>query len=301
MEMHSEDNSAVQRMEGHQSNMSEESRIPPARPISPCDSEISVGCEDEQKESAGSPMDMSAEVNFTTEDDDDGDDTEVEPHSPSTSRGGVSPALSSVSVHTESFTYLSDDDYFRPLKRLAMSSSSPTPSEQRALSESPHASPRVDTPQTFSPDSRPQNILSPPLIKKSDEEEEEEERQQRIERSIEEEKNNRLRSFSILDILSYKPSRRKSSVPVKIVRPWDNREEKLREEKSSNRSNDNKTETGKNGKQDKGGALDALFKMTNKTLDNLNKEEKTGMFRNQSLYWYIIKVKQCMLNILKFI
>ncbi|KAF2351273.1 Homeobox domain [Trinorchestia longiramus] len=249
------------------------------RPPSPSDSEISVGCE-EQKRSAGSPMDMSAEVHFTTEDDGDVD-TEVEPQSPSTSREGASPALSSLSVHTESLNYLSDDEYFRPLKRLAMSSSSPTPSERRPNSSSPN--PPISSPQTCSLETSRQSCQSPPL-KKSNEEVDIEEQQQRIERSLEEEKNSRLRSFSILDILSYKPSRRKSSVPVKIVRPWDCREENSSGEKTQNRNHD-KSEGVKSGKaNDKGGALDALFKMTNKTLDNLNKEDKTdasSLFNNR--------------------
>lgn len=290
-----------------------ESRIPPgdgslSRPPSPCDSEISVGCEQHDRANnniknnnnkvvnkcAGSPMDMSADVNFTTEEDDEGNDTE--PHSPYTPRGTASPALSSTSLHTESYTYLSDDEYFRPLKRLAMSSSSPTPSEQLHLIRQSHSTSPNSSPQMVSPaaitscsllESRPPHVLSPPLIKKSlDDDEEEtgdeaseaEARNQRLERSLQEEKNNRLRSFSILDILSYKPSRRKSSVPVKIVRPWDSREDKKPENRGANRNdNGGKQESGKSGKQDKGGALDALFKMTNKTLDNLNKEDKTGM------------------------
>ena len=255
------------------------------RPSSPCDSEISVGCEEEQKQqqqSVGSPMDTSREVHFTTEDEND-DDTEVEPQSPSTSRGGPSPALSSASVHTESLSYMSDDEYFRPLKRLAMSSSSPTPSERRPSSSSPQVSPQISSPlQTCSPDSSSLPIRSPcvisPAIKKSSEEDDNESVNERIEGSLEHEKNNGLRSFSILDILSYKPSRRKSSVPVKIVRPWDSRDESSADEKSPCRSVPEKPEAAKGGKQngDKCGALDALFKMTNKTLDNLNKEDKTG-------------------------
>ncbi|XP_018008345.1 transcription factor LBX1 [Hyalella azteca] len=249
------------------------------RPPSRSDSEISVGCEDEQKRSDGSPMDMSAEAHFSTEDDGDVD-TEVEPHSPSTSRGGHSPALSSASVHTESFNYLSDDEYFRPLKRLAMSSTSPTPSERRPNSSS--SNPPIPSPLTCSMDASRQSCSSP--TKKLQEDAEAEERQQRIERSLEEEKNNRLRSFSILDILSYKPSRRKSSVPVKIVRPWD-REENSRCEKIQQRNHQDKSEGTKSSKtNDKGGALDALFKMTNKTLDNLNKEDKTdasSLFNNR--------------------
>jgi len=277
------------------------------RPASPCDSEISVGCEEEAQQQQQqqqppqqtttstpptSPMDMAGADNIYNDGGDADEDTEMEPQSPTTSRGGPSPALSSTSVHTESLSYLSEDEYFRPLKRLAMSGTSPTPSErlrflqQQTNSFSPlqHSVLSPPTPrQISSPDTiRPINLLSPPplILKKLTEEEE----QDRIQRSLEEEKNNGLRSFSILDILSYKPppSRRKSSVPVKIVRPWDNRGDSSSDDgspvrqqmKSEPQSNNNNNKS--NNKNDKGGALDALFKMTNQTLDNLNKDDKAG-------------------------
>lgn len=237
------------------------------RPPSPCDSEISVGCEGEARRHEGqdqdqdqdhqpSPMDMTAHADTSTEDED------TEPQSPSTSRGAPSPTLSSGSLHTESFTYLSDDEYFRPLKRLAMSSTSPPPpqQQQQQVPLSPQQEPEPK-PSPPSPEPQPQEPQEPAaLMARGDV------------AAAEQKQAAGLRSFSILDILSYKPSRRKSSVPVKIVRPWDTREEGSTDPPAKSAGQSDK----KSGNNDKGSALDALFKMTNKTLDNLNKDEKTG-------------------------
>ncbi|XP_045593214.1 barH-like 1 homeobox protein [Procambarus clarkii] len=224
------------------------------RPTSPCESEISVGCEARQDDRP-SPMDMTH-----TDDDDDEDDTE--PQSPSTSRGAPSPTLSSGSLHTESFTYLSDDEYFRPLKRLAMSSTSPPlPQPQpQLLSPQEEEEEEEEEPKPPTPEPQPQEPQEPEgLMGRGGD------------IAMDQKQAAGLRSFSILDILSYKPSRRKSSVPVKIVRPWDTREEGVADPPAKSSSQNDK----KSSSNDKGSALDALFKMTNKTLDNLNKDEKT--------------------------
>ncbi|KAK8738117.1 hypothetical protein OTU49_004051 [Cherax quadricarinatus] len=218
------------------------------RPPSPCDSEISVGCEAEARHAHASPMDMTTHADTSTEDE------ETEPQSPSTSRGAPSPTLSSGSLHTESFTYLSDDEYFRPLKRLAMSGTSPPPQPLSPQEEDPDPKPPSPEPQPQEPQ-EPVGILA----RGGDM------------AAVEQKQAAGLRSFSILDILSYKPSRRKSSVPVKIVRPWDTREEGAADPPAKSSGHSDK----KNSSNDKGSALDALFKMTNKTLDNLNKDEKT--------------------------
>lgn len=233
------------------------------RPASPCDSEISVGCEGEAREEQPSPMDMTTTHAETSTEDDE--EEETEPHSPSTSRGAPSPTLSSGSLHTESFTYLSDDEYFRPLKRLAMSGTSPPPHHHAA----PQASPlREAEPEPSSPPSPHQQEPQPP----QDEPQVVVGRGDVAAAAVDQKQAAGLRSFSILDILSYKPSRRKSSVPVKIVRPWDTREEGGPAEGAPKTSQSEK----KSGNNDKGSALDALFKMTNKTLDNLNKDDKAG-------------------------
>ncbi|XP_071542735.1 uncharacterized protein [Panulirus ornatus] len=227
------------------------------RPPSPCDSEISVGCEGEARHDQPSPMDMTTHADTSTEDE------ETEPQSPSTSRGAPSPTLSSGSLQTESFTYLSDDEYFRPLKRLAMSGTSPPPPPQQQQQQQLPLSPQQDAepkPSPPSPEPQPQEPQEPAgLMGRGDV------------AAVDHKQAAGLRSFSILDILSYKPSRRKSSVPVKIVRPWDTREEGSTDPPAKSAGQSDK----KSGSNDKGSALDALFKMTNKTLDNLNKDEKT--------------------------
>ncbi|XP_042885707.1 proteoglycan 4-like [Penaeus japonicus] len=233
------------------------------RPASPCDSEISVGCEGEVRDEQPSPMDMTTtHAETSTEDDEE----ETEPHSPSTSRGAPSPTLSSGSLHTESFTYLSDDEYFRPLKRLAMSGTSPPPHHHAAPQASPlrEAEPEPSSPPSPHHPQEPQPEQDEPQVVVG--------RADAAAAALEQKQAAGLRSFSILDILSYKPSRRKSSVPVKIVRPWDTREEGGPAEGAPKTSQSEK----KSGSNDKGSALDALFKMTNKTLDNLNKDDKAG-------------------------
>ncbi|KAK4293276.1 hypothetical protein Pmani_034015 [Petrolisthes manimaculis] len=250
------------------------------RPPSPCDSEISVGCEGVEagRQDIPSPMDMTTHADTSTTEDD-----ETEPQSPSTSRGAPSPTLSSGSIHTESFTYLSDDEYFRPLKRLAMSNTSPPPSQQQQQhhhhqqqqqqgSLSPHHQDQEPKPSSPSPEPEPQ------------------EQQEEVDllgrggevAGVNKQQAAGLRSFSILDILSYKPSRRKSSVPVKIVRPWDTREEGVADPPAKSCSQSEKKASG----NDKGSALDALFKMTNKTLDNLNKDEKTVRNKEEKLLYH---------------
>ncbi|MPC51344.1 hypothetical protein E2C01_045188 [Portunus trituberculatus] len=224
------------------------------RPPSPCESEISVGCEGEARQAQPSPMDMTTHADTSTEDE------ETEPRSPSTSRGAPSPTLSSGSLHTESFTYLSDDEYFRPLKRLAMSGTSPPPSRE-PLSPQRDQEPKASSPSPSPEPEEPQEPQEAGALAGRGEMAGGDQKQAAG-----------LRSFSILDILSYKPSRRKSSIPVKIVRPWDTREEAAPEPHAKPASQSEK----KGGANDKGSALDALFKMTNKTLDNLNKDEKTG-------------------------
>lgn len=235
------------------------------RPPSPCESDISVGCEGVEagRQDIPSPMDMTTHADTSTT-----EDEETEPHSPSTSRGAPSPTLSSGSIHTESYTYLSDDEYFRPLKRLAMSSTSPPPSQQQQHQQqqgplSPHHHPdQHPKPSSPSPEPQPQEQQeAADLLGRGGEV-----------AGVNKQQAAGLRSFSILDILSYKPSRRKSSVPVKIVRPWDTREEGAADPPAKSGNQSEKKGSG----NDKGSALDALFKMTNKTLDNLNKDEKTG-------------------------
>lgn len=234
------------------------------RPASPCDSEISVGCEGEAREEQPSPMDMTTTHAETSTEDDE--EEETEPHSPSTSRGAPSPTLSSGSIHTESFTYLSDDEYFRPLKRLAMSGTSPPPHHHAAPQASPlrEAEPEPSSPPSPHHQQEPQPQQDEPQVIVG--------RGDVAAAAVDQKQAAGLRSFSILDILSYKPSRRKSSVPVKIVRPWDTREEGGPAEGAPKTSQSEK----KSGNNDKGSALDALFKMTNKTLDNLNKDDKAG-------------------------
>ncbi|XP_045135009.1 homeobox protein Nkx-3.1-like [Portunus trituberculatus] len=232
------------------------------RPPSPCESEISVGCEGEARQAQPSPMDMTTHADTSTEDE------ETEPRSPSTSRGAPSPTLSSGSLHTESFTYLSDDEYFRPLKRLAMSGTSPPPSRE-PLSPQRDQEPKASSPSPSPEPEEPQEPQEAGALAGRGEMAGGDQKQAAG-----------LRSFSILDILSYKPSRRKSSIPVKIVRPWDTREEAAPEPHAKPASQSEK----KGGANDKGSALDALFKMTNKTLDNLNKDEKTdavNLFNNR--------------------
>ncbi|XP_063588324.1 homeobox protein Nkx-3.1-like [Penaeus indicus] len=242
------------------------------RPASPCDSEISVGCEGEAREEQPSPMDMTTTHAETSTEDDE--EEETEPHSPSTSRGAPSPTLSSGSLHTESFTYLSDDEYFRPLKRLAMSGTSPPPHHHAAPQASPlrEAEPEPSSPPSPHHQQEPQPQQDEPQVVVG--------RGDVAAAAVDQKQAAGLRSFSILDILSYKPSRRKSSVPVKIVRPWDTREEGGPAEGAPKTSQSEK----KSGNNDKGSALDALFKMTNKTLDNLNKDDKAdsvNLFNNR--------------------
>ena len=283
----------------------EESDNSPAsmgHPLSPCDSEISVGCElDPPGSNAPSPMEL-AEPEGDDEDGDEPltteDEDENQRRSPSTTR----ELSSSPGGEQESLTYISEDEYFRPLKRLAMSpphsSISQQPStppsstivtskvllsqqqihqhlqhhQQQAMPSSPSPEPSSQSHSPRHEDSPDEGgdvreLISPPIVAR--------------ERGSSGNNNNNLldkqcgglRSFSILDILSYKPSKRKSTVPVKIERPWESR--------SSGNASSGKTSSQQEGSvgkktNDKGSALDALFKMTNKTLDNLNKDDKAG-------------------------
>ena len=143
------------------------------RPMSRCSSEISIGCEEQDDDHA--PMETNCNGHYPTNtnnkrvdihDEDDDIETDMEPNSPSTStRGVMSPALSPVSLNMDTYTYLSDDEYFRPLKRLAMSGSSPE--ERRAHSISPKSCSRLLSPQSCS--SEPiRQIMSPPVIIRKD-------------------------------------------------------------------------------------------------------------------------------------
>lgn len=231
-------------------------------PLSPCESEISVGCE--RGAPAASPMDLTE------------DESEAAPRSPS-------------ALDDES-TCLSEDEYFRPLKRLAMSDASPPPPPPSAATGAGgHASDSLSSPEPSSLAHRPPSEgAKQPQSPKAEEgdgdgdgdvdgdgdADNESGRRAADDRQglAADQKLSGLRSFSILDILSYKPSRRKSSIPVKIVRPWD--ESPTEAPPPSRPPAPPKREGGQNS--GRGSALDALFKMTNKTLDNLNKEDKAG-------------------------
>ncbi|XP_068213773.1 barH-like 2 homeobox protein [Palaemon carinicauda] len=270
----------VARMEDSDSPTSPHTNDRRPRPPSPCESEISVGCEvegalaeEDAYQPPPSPMDMTNHIDTSSSTAEEEDDDETEPQSPSTSRGAPSPTLSSASLHAESFTYLSDDEYFRPLKRLAMSGTSPPPHKQQgeALLHQHPAAARTGAEPSSPPSPEPEQHQQQQGAMGED-----------LDRAAEGHKQEAgLRSFSILDILSYKPSRRKSSVPVKIVRPWDTREEPPENKPAKSSSGQGEK---KGGNHDKGGALDALFKMTNKTLDNLNKDDKAdsvNLFNNR--------------------
>lgn len=106
-----------------------------------------------------------------------------------------------------------------------------------------------------------------------------------------------VRSFSVLDILNHRSSRRKCAQPTRIVRPWDPQPQPSGDLEESRIKSDSSPGAigGVSGsissrherRRGSNNPLDELFKMTNKTLQEF-KEEKQGelesMFFEKKIY-----------------
>lgn len=93
--------------------------------------------------------------------------------------------------------------------------------------------------------------------------------------------NKPLTSFSIRDILSYKPKRTPSE-PARIVRPWDlggdsdRRRPRSADDDSRSESDCPESPSGNTGVANNSSPLDALFEMTSKAFEGLNGGEHSS-------------------------